>query len=624
MKPWNQGRGAFIRESLALLRFNFWTLAVFELIYKLGGTLAVLPLLNFGLRRLLILEGFPVISGDSVAAALKNPLVLLSVFVLLLLLAFYCIFEITVLALCFHESRNRRKVQMIPLLAAGFRQAVRIFNPRNYLAVLFFVVIMPVLHIGVTSDLVTELTVPGFILDYIKSSPVLYAAYTGLGVILLLVMALTLFAFNVFAVEGRNFIPACRRSIRLLKGRMLKTVGSFLLWTLLLLLVFGVLVLFLGALSLLSGTVVSLVTGRLEAGGGPPLGMMILIGILAVSVSAFNTVQTCLGTMMNYAFISRFYEAYSEEEGGEEVQARRIPEISVPFLKKRQLMVLALIMVMIAVGVKTGRIVTAFDADDLDTLLHGTQVSGHRGNSSDAPENSRSALEKAIELGADYVEIDVAETRDGVLVVSHDNNLKRTTGQNVYIWQSTYEEIRNLDIGSFFSPEYKGERLMTLDEAIEVCQGRIRMNIELKPTPYDSGFAQKAVETIKRHEFEGQCYLASLNYGILEEVKELTTEIETLYITPIAYGDIENLDVDALSIEQTFITKGLVERAHRKNKDVHAWTVDDAVSMQKMIDCGVDNIITDDVRTAITVTDENHPTREEILNNTLQQVIFGL
>lgn len=624
MKPWKTGRGAFIRESLALLRFNFWTLAMFELVYKLGGTLVVLPLLNFGLRRLLAFEGFPVISGDSVAAALKNPLVLLSVFILLLLLAFYCLFEIAVLVLCFHESRNHRKVQLIPLAAAGFRQAVRIFNPRNYLAVLFFVLIMPVLHIGISSDLIAEFSVPDFILEYIKGNPALYAAYIGLGVILLLVMALTLFAFNVFAVEGKNFVPACRKSVHLLKGYFFKTVGSFLLWTLLLLLVFAGIVLFLGALSLVSGTVIGTITGRLAGGGGPSLGLMILIGVLAVSVSAFNIIQTCLGTMMNYAFISRFYETYREERGEENTLVCSVPETAFPFLKKRQLMVLALVLVLAAIGVKTGRIVTAFDADDFDTLLHGAQVSGHRGNSSDAPENSRAALEKAIELGADYVEIDVAETRDGVLVVSHDNNLKRTTGRNVYIWQSTYEEIKNLDIGSFFSPEYKDERLMTLDEAIEVCKGRIRMNIELKPTPYDQGFARKAVDSISRHEFESQCYLASLNYGILEEVKGLTTEIKTLYITPIAYGDIENLNVDAFSIEETFINKALVERVHQKNKDVHAWTVNDADSMQRMIDCGVDNIITDDVRTAMRVTDENHPTREEMLNNTIQQVIFGL
>lgn len=624
MKPGKTGRGAFIRESLALLRFNFWTLAIFELVYKLGGALLVLPLLNWGLRRLLTFEGFPVISGDSVAAALKNPLVLLSVLILLLVLAFYCLFEITVLVLCFHESRNRRKAHLIPLIAAGFRQAVQIFNPKNYLAVPFFVIIMPVLHIGISSDMLTELSVPGFILEYIKSSPALYGAYVGIGIILLLIMALTLFAFNIFAVEEKNFIPACRKSIRLLKGHFFRTVGSFLLWTLLLLLVFGAVILLLGVLSLVSGGVVELATGQLTAGASPSLSLMIVIGIMAVSVSAFNIVQTCLGTMMNYAFISRFYEVYREESDEENTQARSVPETALPFLKKRQLMLLALVMVLVAVGVKTGRIVNAFDADDVDTLLHGVQVSGHRGNSTEAPENSRSALEKAIELGADYAEIDIAETKDGVLVVSHDNNLKRTTGQNIYIWQSNYDDIKDLDSGSFFSPEFAGERLMTLDEAIEVCDGRIRMNIELKPTPYDSGFAQKAVDTIRQHQFADQCYLASLNYGILEEVKGLAPEIKTLYITPIAYGDIENLNVDALSIEETFITKGLVERAHRKNKDVHAWTVNEEGSMQRMIDCGVDNIITDDVPTAIEVTSENHPTREEILNNTLQEVIFGV
>ena len=267
------------------------------------------------------------------------------------MLAFYRLFEIAVLDLCDHETRNRRKVQLIPLAAAAFRQAVRIFNPRNYLAVLFFVLIMPVLHIGISSDLIAELSVPGFILEYIKGNPALYAAYIGLGVILLLVMALTLFAFNVFAVEGKNFVPACRKSVHLLKGYFFKTVGSFLLWTLLLLLVFAGIVLFLGALSLVSGTVIGTITGRLAGGGGPSLGLMILIGVLAVSVSSFNIIQTCLGTMMNYAFISRFYETYREERGEENTLVCSVPETAFPFLKKRQLMVLSLVMVLAAVGV---------------------------------------------------------------------------------------------------------------------------------------------------------------------------------------------------------------------------------------------------------------------------------
>lgn len=109
------------------------------------------------------------------------------------------------------------------------------------------------------------------------------------------------------------------------------------------------------------------------------------------------------------------------------------------------------------------------------------QITAHRGASGSAPENTLIALQKAIEAGADYAEIDVQETSDGRLVLLHDPDLKRTTGLKKNIWQTTYNELKHLDAGSWFSDEFSAERIPLLEDAIELVRGKMLLNIELKP-----------------------------------------------------------------------------------------------------------------------------------------------
>ena len=292
--------------------------------------------------------------------------------------------------------------------------------------------------------------------------------------------------------------------------------------------------------------------------------------------------------------------------------------------KKKHLVIAACILLVISIGVKSAQIILAFDVDTANILLSGPQVTGHRGNSTEAPENTRAALEAAIANNADYVEIDIAETKDGVLVVSHDNNIKRISGQNLDIWNSNYDDLKNIDIGSWFSPEFSGERLMTLDEAIETCRGKVKMNIELKPTSHDHEFVEKAVDVIQKQNFKDECILASLDYPTIERVKQIDPSVRTAYISAIAYGDIDTLPVDAFSIEATFVNKRLVDAVHRQNKDIFVWTVDNEELIDDMIDLNVDNIITDDVPLAKEMVKENGINSQDIFRKTLEQIVFGM
>ena len=225
------------------------------------------------------------------------------------------------------------------------------------------------------------------------------------------------------------------------------------------------------------------------------------------------------------------------------------------------------------------------------------EVTAHRGASVKYPENTMSAFKGAKELGADWIELDVQQTKDKKLIVLHDTNLRRTTGVNKNTWEVTFDEVKNLDAGSFFSDEFKGEKIPLLEEVIEFAkENDIKLNIELKPTGNETDFESSVVDLINKYDFASSSVITSQVYSVIENVKNYDKNIKTVYVMSLAYGDILKLDkADAFSIEASSINKTLVNKIHNSGKEVYAWTVNTKESITDMINLNVDNIITDDI-----------------------------
>ena len=116
---------------------------------------------------------------------------------------------------------------------------------------------------------------------------------------------------------------------------------------------------------------------------------------------------------------------------------------------------------------------------ELVDVRRDVEVTAHRGSSGRAPENTLSALRAAIEDGADYAEIDVQETADGHVVLLHDTDLERIAGVDRKIWEVELAELKRYDAGSWFGEAFRKERVPTLEEAIDLVSGRLKLNIEL-------------------------------------------------------------------------------------------------------------------------------------------------
>jgi glycerophosphoryl diester phosphodiesterase len=232
------------------------------------------------------------------------------------------------------------------------------------------------------------------------------------------------------------------------------------------------------------------------------------------------------------------------------------------------------------------------------------QITAHRGHARAAPENTLSAMRKAIESGADYAEMDVQLTADGQVVLLHDRDLKRVAGVSRRLDELSYDEVRGLDVGSWFDPAFAGERVPTLTEVIALCRGKIRLNIELKFFGPDRRLARAVADIVREQNFESDCLITSLDYDALLEVKRHNPRLRTGLVVAYALGEVSRLEVDALSVRADFVSDELLRAAHRHGREVHAWTVNDAGQMNRLMKRGVDNIITSDPDLGVRVRDE--------------------
>ncbi len=221
------------------------------------------------------------------------------------------------------------------------------------------------------------------------------------------------------------------------------------------------------------------------------------------------------------------------------------------------------------------------------------KITAHRGSSFKSPENTMSAIRQAVEDGADYAELDVQTTADGVVVLLHDADLIRISGQNLRIHESTFSEIEDIDIGSWFDTKFKDERIATLDQAIAYSRGRIKLNIELKYNRPDPELAGKVARIISENDFTRECIVTSLDYSALLEIKKILPEVSTGLILFRSAGDVIRIRSDVLSVRAGQATNRLINRAHRQGKQIHVWTINDWNNALTMIERGVDNIITD-------------------------------
>ena len=237
----------------------------------------------------------------------------------------------------------------------------------------------------------------------------------------------------------------------------------------------------------------------------------------------------------------------------------------------------------------------------------GQMIVAHRGASDEAPENTLAAFALAWKRGADAIEGDFYLTRDGQIVAIHDDNTKRTAGVELQVSESTLAELRKLDVGTWKSPTYRGERIPTMGEVLASVPAGKKIFIEIKCGPEIVPALRQVLEASRLR--PEQTVVISFEEPVIVAVKKQIPQIKAQWLTGYKQDEktkqwsptpdsvlatLERIGADGLDTQgnQEIVSKAFVHRLRAAGYELHVWTVDDPAVARYFQELGVDSITT--------------------------------
>ncbi|WP_372926099.1 glycerophosphodiester phosphodiesterase family protein [Marinobacter sp.] len=308
--------------------------------------------------------------------------------------------------------------------------------------------------------------------------------------------------------------------------------------------------------------------------------LLMPVTLAFVALYIFLTITLAFAGIAAYSML--IYSVYRRATGHHQrVSIKGLPGKAGPLAWTAEILVIVL-----AVG-QAWLVLQSFEQQDE------VSITAHRGSAFKAPENTMSAIEQAIEDGADYIEIDVRMTADGVPVLWHDADMRRVFGLDGKISDITLEEARERDAGSWFGPEFSNERIATLEEVITTTRGRASLYVDIKPDPATPELTSEVVRLLQQMDAVDGTVIAAAEWYVLAEVRSLEPALKTTLLAQFIVGPLWEQNFDILGLRQNRVTPTAVARTRQSGNELHVWTVNNPDAMSRFIDMGVDNIITD-------------------------------
>lgn len=576
---------AFLREITSSIVASCRSLVVTDLLFKLLTFLLITPLFVFLFRGLLAFAGGDFLSDVDIVFFFASPMGWLCLILVGgVWLEIIALGQAALLAIMAAESSGKQ-ISIIAALRFAASNANRIFPVTARMMAWGLVTLIPfgLICFAVYSTLLGEYDIN----YYLQAKPpefFIAVAIGGLLAVVLCAILLRLYSSWFLALPLVLFDrvaprDALSKSASLASGRRQEILVWLITWVVLVVLANSVSTILIGtAGSLLIPTEVkSLVLLSSRIG--------VLVLVLAIVGLTLNLVAAITFASVLFNGFRRIHE--SAVSAIEATDLTDLPNTPVKrWLTQRRIMAIAV------VGAVLVALLGYWSLRGIQ-LKDNVQIMAHRGASKSAPENSMAAFRQAIQDGADWIELDVQETADGQVVVLHDSDFKKMADNPLKIWDANREDLSSIDIGSSFASEFASERVPTLAEVLQLCRGKIGVNIELKYYGHDQNLEQRVVEIVEAEQMVGQVMIMSLKPKGVAKVKKLRPDWKCGLLLSVQVGNLKNIDVDFLAVNAQFASRGFVKRAHEANKEVYVWTVNDAVTMSQMLNRQVDGILTD-------------------------------
>ncbi|MEJ2514146.1 MAG: glycerophosphodiester phosphodiesterase [Gammaproteobacteria bacterium] len=579
-----QTEGSVWTTVLRRLGQSWQQVVVTHLAWTVLALLVLVPLVGLAGRLLMALAGRQVVADQDIAYFLLSPVGLLFLVVVAgLAIAVLALETASLMAIGAATGRGRFLGTTGALKFAVLRGG-RILSFAARLVIRVLVTVLPFLAAAavVAWFLISDHDINYYLSErppeFLRAAIIIGVLVVAMTIVLvkqLLDWALAL-PLVVFAERpSRKAFEESRQRTAGSRGQLVKGFGAWILLTVAL----SAVLLF--AIHSLGSALVPRFYDALEA-------LLAVLGLLIVLWAVGNLLVTALTTAVFAYLEEAFFErlgpgldpgTFGKERDRGEVLGWQITPVRAGLLLAAGAALAAGVGVWLLGGVQT---------QDTATIV------AHRGAAGKAPENTLAAVRQAIADGTDWVEIDVQETADGRVIVVHDSDFMKLAGMPLRVWDGSFEEIRAIDVGSWFDPAFAGERVPTLEEVLEAVRGKARLVIELKYYGHDQALEQRVVDIVEATGMGDQVAVMSLKYEGIRRIRALRPDWTVGLLSARALGDLTRLDADFLAVNTGMARPGFVRRAHGAGKQVFVWTVNDPVAMSRMMSLGVDGVITDE------------------------------
>lgn len=594
-----------IISGLAAFRAALLPIVIFEILYKTVTALAVKPLLSFLMQLLLRISGDELAFNDNIwRFALTIPgviaIILLSCIAVLLIY-----FEFAVVIELARQAHEKETVNIKAAIIHGVWSIGSLKSPTTLLFILYALVLLPVVNMGVTSSLLPQLTIPNFITSELGKTFVGKWSLLALAVIIFFVFCCLIFTLPAMVLEHCRFGTAVKRSISTLRAYRFKMLGVLLVfiavWMVLFLVPRRILDFFFGSTSVSLGEAIAYYGFSLQT----PVMLLIWLATILLQLVLMPLLLTLL--------TSCFLQLTTSLKQPDAVKAAKIQKwldritgwlqvilgsigrflravynklMARPFIKKHKRGLAILLTVVLLWAVVRAFMVT--------TGIHGPIVIGHRG-SAYAVENTLEAIQHAIDAGADYTEVDILLSADGVPMVIHDTNLQRLSGQNKNVYDLTAEELKGITLSQ---NGYSGN-ISTLEEVVEYCEGKILLAVEYKLHGHEQvDLIEQVMRVMTKSEYQNNSIYVSLNYELISRMK---TQYPKYRIGYCVYGNVgqptadslREMNIDFLLIEEWMVSRDFVAACRNAWIPVYVWTVNNPERMDDYLRLGVVGLVSD-------------------------------
>jgi len=575
-----QSFGQFFKRVLLLFTQDYVETALFIIFCTIINAAATSLLKKLLVKAMMLVSGETYIAPVNLNKVLLNPLSIIMMLIFAVIVTLMSLFEIAGLLHTFSVAQAGCETNLTCMFMAGFRACWKALNPRNWPIMIFILVLFPLTKLLPLSGSTFKLVLPGFVnqtIDYTKWLNILYIV---LYWVLILFLAVYIFSVNGFVLQKESFFKSCSKSRKLCKGHVIEVLFNMFLLTVIL------------------NFAINSISSILVVNGEELMSFVRRTGNVVAKSEAVGTytyalrqvLKSFLSPAINNAALTVLFYKFLDDKTKKETVSSEVHQLKNFSMKRTIAFVVSLAIVSLGIiGFMTYRYSYLFESVDRPL------VCAHRGDNVNAPENTMPAFELAASENLKWIELDVHQTSDGVIVCNHDSTIKRVTGRNLAIHDVTYEELSKIELGPWMPGEFEHVHICTLREALELAkENDMNVQVELKGHAADKNFEENVLEVINATGMHDNVMVIAQDASRLQRIMELDPTITKGYCMVIAVGDLNDIEyTDNITIEESYVTPELVRAMHEKGIKVFCWTVDLDDTVQYLVSCDVDVIGTD-------------------------------